>query len=512
LTWRRPPRLALGKRFSIEDRAMHRLIPLSLALLALPAAALNVSSFSPAGNANNVPRASAVVVQFDAPVAPASVTTSSLRLWSQMTGSIAATRVWSNGNRTLTLTPARPFPAGDWVTLNLAKTITGADSTTLRNAGYTSQFLVAAARASVPWLFGKIDTVSVRATPNETVVLYGGNFTDLNHDHAIDYLAINEVSADVRVLLNRNDGSGKLAPYLRPPSAVGFEASPSEVADFNNDGHKDLATSNTSTASISILLGRGDGTFLPQQSISVGGLTHGIAALDVDGDADIDLVSATESGNAMYMSLNNGSGVFSSATSFDSGGNGEYALASGDMNGDSISDLVVGTRNDQRIRVLTGNGNGTFTQTSNQVAGGLTWKLVLGDVNNDGKLDVANVNSFSNNGTILLGLGNGSLSPPTSYPFDGHMVASDLGDLDGDGDLDWVTSSYGANRWYLLRNNGDGSFVRDRQLMAPNNASCASLYDIDNDGDLDLALADEIADVVVLYQNDTLLFKNGLEL
>lgn len=462
--------------------------------------ALSVTSIAPAANARNVPRSTTVTIQFDAPLAPASVTASSFRVWGQQRGLMSGSTVLSNGGQTLTFTPSLAFFPGELVSVQLAKTIASTNATTLRQAGYAYQFLTIAGVAANPLVLNKIDTVSVR-TSAATVTLYGGAFADLNEDGWVDYMAINEQSADVRVLLNRADGSGRLGPVLMPTNPVGVFASPSEVADFDNDGNMDIATSNADPSNVSILLGNGDGDFDPQQAVTVGTTPHGMAALDVDGDADIDIVVATEGGNTMSMLLNNGSGVFGAATNFDSGGNGEYALASADMNGDAIMDLVVGTRNDQQIHVLTGNGNATFTHASNRSAGGLTWKLVLGDVNGDGMMDVANVNSTSNNGSILLGNGDGTLQAAAVYPFGSYMVASDLGDLDGDGDLDWVTSSYGAGRWYVLTNNGAGVFTQVREIVADNNASCASLYDFDNDGDLDLALADEVADVIQLWQN-----------
>ncbi len=57
-----------------------------------------------------------------------------------------------------------------------------------------------------------------------------------------------------------------------------------------------------------------------------------------------------------------------------------------------------------------------------------------------------------------------------------------------------------------------GAFTVTRQITAPNAGSCGSLYDFDNDGDLDMALADEIADVVLLFRNGVpVLFANGFE-
>src|SRR5689334_6107446 len=87
----------------------------------------------------------------------------------------------------------------------------------------------------------RLRPLSVR-TDGNTTRLYGGAITDLNNDGWIDFVAINEVSADLRVLLNTADGSGHLGPVITPPQPIGFEASPSVVADFNNDGFMDVAT------------------------------------------------------------------------------------------------------------------------------------------------------------------------------------------------------------------------------------------------------------------------------
>ncbi|MEO8671607.1 MAG: FG-GAP-like repeat-containing protein [Tahibacter sp.] len=491
---------------------VHLAIASGLLMIPTLASALAVVSISPAANSRNAPRNTSITIQFDAPLQTATVNATNFRVWGQMLGLAAGTVNFSNGNQTLTFIPARRFFPGEMVSVQLSHAIASTNASTLRQAGYALQFLTVAGVTVSPLLLNKIDTVSVRTSAAHTT-LYGGAYADLNKDGWVDFMAINEESADLRVMLNRADGSGKLGPVLLPPSAIGLQASPSEVADFNNDGKMDIATSNTSDASVSILLGNADGTFAPQQVVAVGSIPHGMAALDVDGDADIDLVVSTEGGNTMSMMLNNGSGVFGASSNFDSGGNGEYALATGDMNGDGILDLVVGTRNDSQIHVLTGNGNATFTHASNRNSGGHSWKLVLGDVNNDGKLDIANVSSDSSNASILLGNGDGSLQAATVYPFGGSMVASDLGDLDGDGDLDWVVSSYGAGRWYVLTNNGSGVFTQVREILADNNASCASLYDFDNDGDLDLVLADEVADVVLLIQNGIqILFRDGFEI
>jgi len=465
------------------------------------AQAISVDSTTPAGNSNNVARNASIVIHFNTPLATSSITSSSFRVWGTQSGPAAGTTTFSDSDKTLTFTPSGTFFPGEWVSIQLAHSIGGTDSTTLRSAGYAFQFVVATSPAAITFTQNG-PPVSVRLD-NDTARLYGGAITDLNHDGWVDYVAVNEISADLRVLLNSADGTGHLGPVLTPTTSIGVEASPSVVADFNNDGKMDVATANSTSNTVSIALGSGDGRFSSVQNVGVGSRPHGIVALDVDGDGDLDIVVASEYGQALTLLVNNGQGVFGDGIDFaNHDGDNKYSLGAGDMNGDGILDLVVGTSLNNKILVLTGNGDGTFTQTESIDAGGYSWKLALGDVNNDGKLDVAQANGQSNNGSILLGNGDGTLQAASLYGFGGTAVGSSLGDLDGDGYLDWVVSSYGAGAWYVMHNDGDGTFTRVGEIPAPSNASCASLYDFDNNGTLDMALADEVSDEIVLMKND----------
>ena len=480
--------------------------PVALALAALLGSpgmlhAIAVDSTSPASNANNVSRSGAVVIRFDRAVESSSITNASLRIWGQQSGRVAGTIAYSNGGATLTFTPSVTYFPGEWITVQLSHDVAGADATPLRSAGYVFQFIARTAPAAMTFTQNG-PPVSVR-TNGDTTRLYGGAITDLDNDGWVDFIAVNEVSADLRVLLNTGDGSGHLGPVLTPPTGIGVEASPSTVADFDNDGFMDVATGNSTSSTASIALGSGDGHFRSVQNLNVGARPHGIVALDVDGDGDLDLVVASENGDALTLLRNDGTGSFGNRTDFaDDDGDCKYSLGAGDMDGDGIIDLVVGTCSQNRMLVLTGNGDGTFTETENIGSAGYAWKLALGDVNNDGKLDVAQANGFDNNAVILLGNGDGTLQAPDIYGIPGSGVGSSLGDIDGDGDLDWVVSSYSASEWYVFENDGTGAFDRIETIPAPSNASCASLYDFDNNGTLDMALADEVADVILLEKND----------
>jgi hypothetical protein len=440
-----------------------------------------------------------IAITFDRAVQLSSVDANSIRVFGRGTGTTTGTFSFSSGNTVVTLTPDEPFSAGEVVTVNLSHDLTAADTSPLRSAGYAWQFTVAAAPG--PRTFQFLTAMSNRTNPGTNTRIYGAQATDLNHDRYLDLATVNEDSGDVRVFRNLADGTGFYDPNFLSPEAIGLEASPNEQADFDNDGDTDGCFSATSDQAVWILLGKGDLTYGAGQRVVLGGAPHGVAVLDVDGDGDSDIVDANVDDNNLSLLLNNGSGVFGAPTDFDGGVNGEYGLAAGDMNNDGIMDLVVASRNGQEIRTLLGNGDGTFSAAAIQSSGGFTWVVVLGDVNGDGDLDAAVANSVSGNGALLLGNGDGTFGAPTVTNTGSHTPSVDLGDLDGDGDQDVMFSIFSGGEWQMYANDGAGTLTFDQDFTALNNPSCSILLDFDNDGDIDLALTDEIADVVFLYEN-----------
>ena len=152
------------------------------------------------------------------------------------------------------------------------------------------------------------------------------------------------------VLLGNGDGTfAARATYAT--EMVGY-ANTVAIGDVNGDGKSDLAVSNlSSTGSVSVLLGNGDGTFGGQVPVSTGNNTRDVHLADINGDAKLDLVAVNEAGNSVSILLGNGNGTFQSQQTFGVGSHPWYGVVV-DLNGDGKADIVVADYGGTVVSVL----------------------------------------------------------------------------------------------------------------------------------------------------------------
>ena len=282
------------------------------------------------------------------------------------------------------------------------------------------------------------------------------------------------------------------------------------VGDFNNDGCLDVAVANElGFHSLSILMGRGNGTFLKQTVYDLDNFGDGKAVVigDLNKDGKIDLVVADEGHSTVAVFLGKGDGTFQ--TQKHTALNGPaHSIALGDFNGDGKADLVV--TDNVYVSVLLGNGNGTFqTQKIYYRDGSHPEFVTIGDFNRDGKLDLAVANAGSNNISILLGNGNGTFLPHKAYTTGNQPSFVTVGDFNGDNKVDLVVANSYVNDWYyasenisILLGRGNGGFITADSYAAGSIPVFAAIGDFNKDGNLDMAVTNAGSDnVSVLLGN-----------
>lgn len=464
---------------------------------------VTVTSVSPAANALSHGPSVSISATFSEPIDPAGLTAETLTVFGLWSGVHRGETSLADEGRRVVFTPDQPFSAGERVTVSFAGSLTSTGGTPLDH-GYAWQFYV----GTSPGTLAPVETVHipVRRKGEDRVQTYGAYAGDFNEDGFTDLTVPNELSNDVRLFLN--DGTGFYRPFDVYPIPSGSRPSVNEGADFDLDGHMDYVVGNSTGSTIGLFRGDGTGALEAWGTFSVGTGVRGLAVLDLNGDNHPDVVTANRRESVVSTLLNDGSGTFLPAVTFDTPASGETAAVAADMNEDGIIDAVVGANFSKEIVVLLGDGEGTLTFHERFPAGGAVWMIVAGDVNGDGHADVVSANSDDETVSVLLGDGNGGLGSPVSYPSGALAIAIDLGDLDGDGDLDMVSSNFGnstfengAGSWVIYENDGNANFSRRTTFESLGAGSCVALHDRNNDGTLDMTAIDEIEDELVLFTN-----------
>src|SRR5262249_39355719 len=161
-------------------------------------------------------------------------------------------------------------------------------------------------------------------------------------------------------------------------------------ADFNGDGRLDLAVVNADDGTLSVLLGRGDGTFDDQVRYPVGRARELVVG-DFNGDGHFDVVVAAFVDSEIVVLLGRGDGTFHEPARFAVARSARY-LAAADFNGDGRLDLATtngnfhfsfGVMRAGEVSVLLGRGDGTFQNPVVIASGFSPISPVAGDFNGD---------------------------------------------------------------------------------------------------------------------------------
>lgn len=457
-----------------------------------------VTAIQPARERIDAPRNGVIQVTFSADIDPASVVANSVRAFGHWSGP-ASGAVVVNQN-TITFTPARPFFAGEYVTVSLGRTIENTLNEPMAH-GYAWGFWTKTGFGTLNLDY--VTRYTTRQGAETWVQSYGAYGGDLNRDGWSDLFVPCERSDDVRVFTNNGGGLYPGGFAVKKPASMNGP-SPNEAGDFDNDSDIDVVVTNVESDKVIVMYGDGAGGFPTNAPLSAGATQiRGVGVLDLNGDGWDDIVTAGRISNVTSIFLNNGDGTFAARVDYEAGVANETSIAVADANNDGIMDVFLGNYGSPRnVTVLLGNGNGALVAQTPVPTTGQPWMLAVGDLDRDGNVDVFSANSSGNGIAIHRGNGAGGLAAAATLATGDFPLAIDAGDLDGDGDLEVVSSDYASGTWTIWENNGSGTFVSPRTLFASSAGSCATLHDRDNDGDLDFTGIDEVDDWIYLFKNN----------
>lgn len=290
-----------------------------------------------------------------------------------------------------------------------------------------------------------------------------------------------------------------------PVPLAGALPSSIAVGDLNSDHHLDLAVTNPSGGTVTLLKGAGNGNFtaFPTPTLTLAGAQHAVTA-DFNNDGMLDLMVAESAGNKKVMPYQGaGTGAFTPKTE-QSTGNTPYALAVEDFNDDGLLDIAVVSNTDNNVAVLLNQDNFAFAPAAGSPyalgAGTNPQSVTAGDLDGDGIVDLAVANTAGKSLAILKGIRGGSFNAATTQTLSpAHNPQTiTLGDFDGNGHLDLATANGDTTVSVFL---GHGHLAFSQADVPVTNAGQTKAIvagDFDGDGEQDLAVSDGTKDFLTV--------------
>nr|MBC8447967.1 VCBS repeat-containing protein [Chloroflexota bacterium] len=243
-----------------------------------------------------------------------------------------------------------------------------------------------------------------------------------------------------------------------------------------------------------------------------------VHAADVDGDGDVDVLSASfDDDTIAWYENTDGAGTFGPEQVITTDADGATSVYAADVDDDGDLDVLSASANDDKIAWYENDGtpaNGGWIAHTLVTGADGARSVYAADADGDGNLDV--LSASENNDRI------------TWYEnFDGdgwfyrsQVIADDAdgarsvyaADVDDDGDVDVVSASFNDDKiaWYENQLNGfgcgppwDTGECWTAHIISTNAGGATSVYaaDVDGDDDVDILSASENDDKIAWYEN-----------
>ena len=279
---------------------------------------------------------------------------------------------------------------------------------------------------------------------------------DMDGDGDMDILAsFHNIDA---VVWFENDGSADPTFTVVEIATHQGEPSPIFAADMDGDGDMDFLTGPvhgfSSGDSDEITWYENDGNADPTWTAADIDMdevaqVRSVIAADMDGDGDMDIVAALGDDDTFAWYENDGNADPSwTAANIQTGVDSAFSVFAEDMDGDGDMDIVSASYTDNTIAWHENDGNADPSWTTAEISVGFSegpYEIFVADIDSDGDMDIVSASSIDD--TVAWFENDGNADPTWAA----ENISTDIGmavrvsvaDMDGDGDMDVV--SYGAS-------------------------------------------------------------------
>jgi len=342
-----------------------------------------------------------------------------------------------------------------------------------------------------PDLFYKYNVLPVGQGPAHLAT------ADLNLDGEADIVSVNAKNSTLSILFGKGDGTFQDPLNIPVPSEPTFLA----ITDLNNDGLPDLVVNARGANAFVTILGKGDNSFRFPRKHSTGRVPLAIIVGDFNQDGKMD-VAVTLTFDKMEIYLGNGNGFFKKGKTYLTGSR-SFSGVSHDFNGDGILDiaLAVSSSNSSSIRIFWGNGDGTFKKPFRLANGLVPLALIKKDMNGDGFMDLICTSGKGDNMYLFISNGDGTFQKEITFSGGGGPIALVGEHFNDDDRMDVVVANSRSSTFSLIIRNPNGLFkfpVRDYVITGGTPLAITS-GDYNHDGMMDIAVSSNAYNTVEIY-------------
>ncbi len=297
--------------------------------------------------------------------------------------------------------------------------------------------------------------------------------------------------------------------FLPQPNIISTSADGARsvfAADLDGDLDVDVLSASVIDDKIAWYENDGTGSFGPEQIISTSAnVASAVFAADLDGDLDLDVISASGSDDKVAWYENtDGLGTFGPEQIITQLADVAGSVFAADLDGDFDQDVLSASRNDDKIAWYRNDGTGSFGSQLliTNLADGAESVFAI-DLDGDDDRDV--LSASANDDTIAWyendGVGNFGTAQLISTSANGAQAVF-AASLNGDLAPDVLSASRNDDKIAWYENDGTGNFGPEQIITsAADGAESVFAADLDGDGDLDVIAASANDDTIAWFEN-----------
>ena len=226
-----------------------------------------------------------------------------------------------------------------------------------------------------------------------------------------------------------------------------------------------------------------------------------VYATDIDGDGDLDVLSASQGEHKITWFENVGNPIFK-AHIISTNAKDAMDVYAADMDGDGDMDVLSASWRDNKIAWYENDGNQNFSENVISLNADGAYSVYASDVDGDGDMDVLSASSLDNKIAWYENDGNQNFSENVISLNANSARSVYAADMDGDGDMDVLSASSLDNKIAWYQNDGDQIFTDYVLSISPFGLRSVYAIDVDKDGDMDVLSASSLDNKIAWYEND----------